>query len=142
MSEGKKYDDGKIPLDLEPIEAIREVLRVLQYGKFKYDAHNWRKGMEWSRLYAAGKGHCENFWYTFEKDPENGLSHLAEGITNYLFLLSYSLLGLGIDDRWKPPQKIKRKLAKLLNRGRPLPKKAVKAMEEFKKKFGSHKNKE
>ncbi len=35
-------------------------------------------------------------------DPESGLMHTAHLACNALFLLSYQLLGLGEDDRWKP----------------------------------------
>ena len=51
--EGKKFDEGKVRVDLIPTESLFAVAEVLTFGASKYGEHNWRKGMAWSRLYAA-----------------------------------------------------------------------------------------
>lgn len=96
--EGIKHDDGKLPLDLLPIEALEEVSRVLRHGAAKYGVHNWRKGMAWSRLIAAALRHIFA-WVRGERiDKESGESHLAHACCALLFLLSYEQWGIGNDD--------------------------------------------
>ena len=51
--EGKKFDDGKLPYDLLPGDAIEEIVKVLQFGAVKYGERNWEKGMKWNRPFAA-----------------------------------------------------------------------------------------
>jgi hypothetical protein len=103
--EGKKFDTGKVPLELLPTEALREVAKVLAWGAKTYDRWNWKKGMKWSRLAGAAKRHLYAWLEREEKDPETGLSHLAHLGCCTLFLLTYELLGIGEDDRWKAEEK-------------------------------------
>lgn len=98
---GIKYDDGKVPLFLLPTEALREVARVLEFGMRKYDAWNWKKGMDWSRLSGAALRHLFSWLEGKDIDKETGLNHLAHAACCVLFLLTYQLLGIGKDDRWK-----------------------------------------
>jgi hypothetical protein len=100
---GKKFDFGKPPMSLVPTEAIREVAKVLDYGAKKYDPWNWKKGMKWSRLQDAALRHQYAWAEGENKDLETGLSHLAHSICCLMFLLTYEILGLGQDDRWKKP---------------------------------------
>lgn len=97
--EGKKADDGKLPFDLLPHDAITEIVKVLQFGAIKYEARNWEKGMHWSRPYAALMRHMYAWWRGQENDPETGLSHLAHAGCCLLFLLSFVLRQHGTDDR-------------------------------------------
>jgi hypothetical protein len=50
--------------------------QVLTFGKKKYAAHNWRKGIQISRLMAACLRHVLAFNSGEDFDPETGLSHL------------------------------------------------------------------
>jgi hypothetical protein len=97
--EGKKFDDGKLPYDLLPGDAIEEIVKVLQFGAVKYGERNWEKGMKWNRPFAALMRHMWAWWRGEGKDPETGLSHLAHAGCCILFLLSYTLRGLGEDNR-------------------------------------------
>ena len=97
---GKKYDLGKSMMSLLPFEALRAVGDVLTYGANKYAAHNWRKGMKWSRVSDAMLRHYERYSLGEERDPDTGMLHTAHLACNALFLLSYQLLGIGEDDRW------------------------------------------
>jgi hypothetical protein len=97
---GKKYDLGKSMMGLLPFEALRAVGDVLTYGAQKYAAHNWRKGMKWSRVQDAMLRHYERFSLGEERDPDTGMLHTAHLACNALFLLAYQLQGLGEDDRW------------------------------------------
>lgn len=96
-----KNDQEKIPLDLLPFESLEEVGKVLKYGAEKYDAHNWRKGLIWSRLIGAALRHVFAFARGEDKDPETGYSHLAHAACCILFLLSYTITNNGTDDRVK-----------------------------------------
>lgn len=101
MSEGKKFDSEKVPLQLLPTEALWEVGKVLNLGRKKYGDWNWKSGMDWSRLYGAALRHLFAWAENESEDPESKLSHLAHASCCILFLLAYEKLGLGIDDRWK-----------------------------------------
>lgn len=80
--EGKKYDRNKERMDLVPWTSVREMAKVLTFGADKYGDHNWRQGIEHSRLYAATMRHLTSYWLGESIDPESGLSHLAHAMTN------------------------------------------------------------
>lgn len=97
---GIKNDDGKLPWDLLPWDAVQEVVKILLFGMKKYDARNWEKGFKYSRLYAALQRHLVA-WFQFgeDTDPESGYSHLAHAGCCVLFLLAFIVRGTGEDDR-------------------------------------------
>ena len=96
---GKKFDDGKVRLDLIPEESLWQIGKVMTHGASKYGDHNWRKGMSWSRLYAAARRHMSAMWQGEDFDPESGLLHLAHAGCCVLMLLAYQVCRLGTDDR-------------------------------------------
>jgi len=87
--ESLKYDRYKPPMALLPAEALIEVAHVLGFGAKKYKPHAWRRGIHYSRLYAAALRHLFTWWEGEGLDPESGFHHLAHAITNLLFLLTY-----------------------------------------------------
>ena len=93
--EGTKFDGGKRRMDLIPHEALYAMADVLTFGAEKYDAHNWRKGLEHSRLYAAAQRHLTAYWSGETMDPESGLNHLAHAMTDIAMILGLP----GHDDR-------------------------------------------
>lgn len=103
MSKGIKHDGGKPPLDLVSNEAMLRIAEVMDMGKRKYGAHNWRGGIEWSRVLAAGLRHLMAFTSGEDKDPESGLSHLAHAGCCIHFLLEYEKYHKDLDDRYKRP---------------------------------------
>ncbi len=104
--EGKKLDTGKTLMSLIPFAALTEIGKVLTFGAKKYAAHNWRKGMDWSRLQGALLRHYTAFSEGEDNDPETGLPHLAHLGCCVLFLLEYQLKGLGKDDRYHNEDKV------------------------------------
>jgi len=98
---GNKFDGGKPMVDLVPPEAILGMAEILTYGANKYEAHNWAKGMDWSRVYAALQRHLLAWQQGIDIDDESGMSHLHHAITNVAFLIAYSQRGTGNDDRYK-----------------------------------------
>lgn len=95
-----KLDAGKVRLDLLSGPAILGVGRVLTFGLQKYQAHNWRNGLAWSRLIAAAMRHLFAFADGEELDAESGLPHLDHAICCLMFLSEYQKTKTGTDDRW------------------------------------------
>ena len=98
-----KHDVNKLPFELVPVKALTEIVKVLEFGKQKYHADNWRShnGFHWRRLIGALLRHSFAFSGGEDNDPETGLSHLAHAGCCIFFLLEHVLVGLGTDDRWK-----------------------------------------
>lgn len=96
-----KFDDSKIPLQLLPREGIEQIATVLGFGAQKYAAHNWRQGMDWSRLVGAALRHLTAFNDGEDLDPESGLSHIAHAGCCVMFLLQYIKDHPELDDRYK-----------------------------------------
>lgn len=96
---GVKHDSGKAPWHLLPFDAIGGVVGVLAHGATKYATRNWERGMDWSRPYSALLRHLTAWWGGEEYDPDSGRRHLAHVACNALFLLAYTLRGVGTDDR-------------------------------------------
>src|SRR6188768_3731582 len=88
---GTKYDSGKPPMGLISSVAQTEEAKVLAFGAQKYDAHNWRGGMKWSRVYDAVQRHLVAWNAGEDIDPETGLSHLAHARCGLGFLIDYSV---------------------------------------------------
>ncbi len=99
MSEGNKFDNGKLRLDLIPPEATIALGQVLTMGAAKYDSRNWEKGFAWGRSIAALKRHLTAWEAGENKDPESGFSHLAHVLCNAAFLVTFEARNIGTDDR-------------------------------------------
>lgn len=85
---------------IAPESAMRDqAARVLAFGAEKYGAHNWRKGMRWSRLLGAAMRHLAAFERGEILDPETGLHHLGHFGCCIMFLIVYERDELGEDDR-------------------------------------------
>lgn len=95
-----KYDNGKLPWSLLPVEAVEQVVAVLQNGAEKYGRHNWRLGMDWCRVYDAADRHLKAWLRGETINADSGLNHLAHAACNLLFLLSYAATESGQDDRY------------------------------------------
>jgi len=97
-----KYDESKRRYDLMPYDALEEVLKVLEFGANKYDDDQWLAGTTWSRYWSAAMRHLVAFWRGEDNDPESGLPHLAHATCCALFLLTYSIRKIGMDNRSTP----------------------------------------
>lgn len=98
-TEGKKFDDGKIRVELLPIRPQLAEAEVLTFGAKKYDDRNWEKGILWSRCYGAALRHLFAWWGGQDNDPETGLSHLAHARCCISFLLEYLETHRELDNR-------------------------------------------
>ena len=88
---GAKNDQDKIRLDLIPPECLFSLGKVLTYGAKKYEPNNWRKGIDFSRVYAALLRHLFDWWGGKWRDDESGFGHLEQAFCELMFLLYYEL---------------------------------------------------
>ena len=86
-----RYDTGKLDWSLLPWDSVEEVLKVLEFGKKKYSAHNWKmgEGFKYSRVFNSTCRHLFSWIRGEDLDPESGLNHLAHAACNLLFVLHY-----------------------------------------------------
>lgn len=80
--------------------ALLEVAKVAGYGGEKYERYNFVKGYRYSLSYDALQRHLLAFWGGENTDPESRLPHLAHAAWHCLALLTFSLRGLGTDNRF------------------------------------------
>lgn len=101
---GARYNIGKADLSLIPLVTLEEEAMVWEYGKAKYAAWNWAKGMNWSVPYACALRHLSAWQRGEEIDPESGQSHLAHVMCNIRMLMLFSKTYQEGDDR--PPKEL------------------------------------
>lgn len=90
--------------DLIPVDALATVAQLYGFGAKKYAEHNWRRGYEWSKSYAALQRHSNEFWKGVDLDPETGLPHLAAVVFHALALITFMQEQPGFDDRFIGPK--------------------------------------
>lgn len=86
---GLKHDDEKNRLDLIPPVATEGIGLVLTFGAKKYDAYNWAKGINYSRIIGAIKRHLLAIEKGEDTDSESGLLHADHIACNVAFLQTY-----------------------------------------------------
>ena len=101
---GLKYDSEKVPLDLLSTAWLWGTAAVLAFGAKKYSKHNWREGLEQSRLMAAALRHITAYNAGEDLDPETGLSHLTHASCCLMFAYEMRLTHPELDDRYRPTQ--------------------------------------
>ena len=95
MSEqGRKFDGGKLRYDLIPVLALEETAKVVTKGAEKYDDENWKLVPEGrSRYLAAAMRHIQQWRKGEIYDEEMGTHHIANAISNLMFILEKELQG-------------------------------------------------
>lgn len=88
---------------LEFKEYLPAVMEVLKFGANKYGLHNYRLGMDWSRLVGAARRHLYYYPLVMGEvfDTETKVNHIFNAYCCLQFLYEYSRDGLGTDDRFK-----------------------------------------
>jgi hypothetical protein len=99
MTHGLKYDSEKPRMDLLDANYLEGVAKVLTFGANKYAAHNWRKGINVSRLIAASYRHLGAINRGEDIDSESGLPHVYHLGCCTMFL-SEMLTRTEMDDRY------------------------------------------
>jgi hypothetical protein len=98
---GARFNGGKPDFSLIPLVTLEDEARVWMYGKNKYNAWNWAKGMDWSIPLACVMRHLAAWQRGEENDIESGLPHLAHAMCNLRMLTLYSKTYPEGDDRPK-----------------------------------------
>lgn len=89
---GRKDDSGKRDWTLLPLDAMEQVVLVLEHGERKYGRDNWKKleHLEsryqkalWRHMVALTKGES--------LDPETKLPHLAHLVCSALFIMQHDI---------------------------------------------------
>ena len=99
---GTKLDRGKPMMGLMSSKWLLGTADILTFGAQKYESHNWRKGLTYSRLYDALQRHLAAWNDGEENDPETGKSHLLHASCCLMFLYEMSVTRQDMDDRYKP----------------------------------------
>ena len=86
--------------DLIPIEPLTELAKHFGRGSQKYDDHNYRKGYEWSKSYAACMRHLTQFWAGEDVDEETGTPHVIAAAWHCMALHEFMLHHPDFDDRY------------------------------------------
>jgi hypothetical protein len=91
---GTKFDTGKLPVELVPVEAVEAVARVMDFGRKKYTENGWQSVPNGERRYfAAAYRHILAVQKTMPDldvalaDPDSGLPHLEHCLCNLAFLM-------------------------------------------------------
>jgi Domain of unknown function (DUF5664) len=87
--------------DLIPVKALHELAEHYGKGCEKYAEHNWRKGLAWSKSYAALQRHITAFWGGEDLDLETGSKHVIAAAWHCLTLSTYMDEQRAKDDRYK-----------------------------------------
>lgn len=97
---GMKHDSEKIQLELLSTKWLLGVGRVLTFGAKKYASHNWRKGIQQSRLLGASLRHILAYLDGEDLDQESGLSHLFHASCCLMFAAELKETRPDLDDRY------------------------------------------
>jgi hypothetical protein len=100
-SKGVKYDSGKAPLHLLNHEALLATAKVFGFGAQKYAKHNWRKGIELTRLLDSVGRHLLELQQGNDIDEESGLPHAAHAIAGLMMFMGVQKHSPEFDDRYK-----------------------------------------
>lgn len=73
---GKKFDQGKPDPTLISKDALWGIAQAFSYGAKKYGRHNYKQGIEMSRLLAAAMRHISQYNEGEDVDEESGNNHL------------------------------------------------------------------
>jgi len=103
---GDKYDEGKPDYSLLPVYGIEQMVKVLTFGKNKYEADNWRRGVETSRCVSAMERHIAAYKTGEDIDLESGIEHLAHVMCTCAFLMEFKFTHPEKDDRY--PEQVTR----------------------------------
>lgn len=96
---GNKFNAKKCPLELIDPLALEGLGWALYYGKEKYAADNWARGLSWREVIGAIMRHLQAIARGEDMDPESGIPHIDCVGAEWMFLSAFMKENLGIDDR-------------------------------------------
>lgn len=102
---GIKHDQNKSRLDLIDAEFLEGLGHVLRFGANKYATHNWRGGINYSRLIGAAYRHLGAINRGEDIDGESSMPHIYHLACCVMFLAAMMRHRPDLDDRWRPDDK-------------------------------------
>ena len=78
---------------------LKHLAKVLTFGAKKYKANNWRECEDLERFKGAAMRHFEAYRMGEYFDSETGMPHLAQAMTNIVFLLELEDESIHIDEK-------------------------------------------
>ena len=85
-SSALRYNSGKLQWSLVDFDALEDMVRVLEFGAKKYDADNWKKGLQTNEIAESMMRHLFAYLRGEDIDPESGLPHTGHIMCNAMFL--------------------------------------------------------
>lgn len=98
---GTKNDQGKPRISLIPTSALNDMANAFGFGAAKYGDHNFRRGINMSRLLDAAYRHLNAFKEGEDLDPESGFSHLGHALASIAMASFMYYNRPDLDDRYK-----------------------------------------
>ncbi len=93
MTRAKRYNSGKPPLDLLPLDLMTGLSRVLEYGQTKYGRNNWRQGAPSTEQVASLLRHLQPIMDVLNSDAKDGLYDTESGLPHVDHML-FNVLSL------------------------------------------------
>lgn len=88
----KKFDNGKVMMELLPLPVMEEVAKVLTFGAKKYAPNGWQKLPNAEERYlGAMLRHLSAIQKGESVDPESGLPHINHVACNAMFLTYFEM---------------------------------------------------
>lgn len=94
-----RYNEGKLRWSLIDWKSLEPMVRVLEKGAFKYDDHNWKKGMPTTQICESLLRHVFAFMNNENVDSETLEHHLGHAMCNIMFLIYNLRENPEFDDR-------------------------------------------
>lgn len=105
MSEkGKKFDSEKPSYTIIPVEALTDMAKAFQHGAKKYGKHNFKAGIEYTRLADAAMRHITQFINGENLDSESNETHIGHALASLAMLAYMYHNKKELDDRYKPKE--------------------------------------
>lgn len=98
---GIKYDNNKPSMSLIDPSFLVGLATVLDHGKEKYGAHNWRNGINVSRLISSAYRHLGKVNEGEDLDDASGLEHVLHLACNAMFIYWTLKNRPEFDDRYR-----------------------------------------
>lgn len=111
---GLKFDGSKPDMSLIPSAALLEEAGVWTFGKQKYQAFNWHKGISYNRILAAIERHTALLKAGIDLDYETRRHHAASIRCGCAMLIQFCLEErTELDDRLKLTEQTKFKIEQM-----------------------------
>ena len=80
-----RYNEGKPQWGLVHYDSLIPMVRVLEFGAYKYSPRNWMKPMPTKEILESMQRHLAALMDGEEYDPESGLDHMGHIQANAMF---------------------------------------------------------